>query len=60
MVFLSIPSKYNYFANLMHFSGNIAVKLPELMFHANIEEETFIELMQKINDFLKYKLNHPY
>ncbi|GLT40192.1 hypothetical protein SLA2020_143450 [Shorea laevis] len=30
------------------------VKLPELLFYANIEEETLLELQQKLVDFLKF------
>ncbi|PON84708.1 MRG [Trema orientale] len=30
------------------------VKLPELLYYAEIEEETFAELMKKVNDFLKW------
>lgn len=33
-----------------------AVKLPELLVYANIEEETLRELQHKLNDFLKYEL----
>uniref|UniRef100_A0A2P2KFS7 MRG domain-containing protein n=1 Tax=Rhizophora mucronata TaxID=61149 RepID=A0A2P2KFS7_RHIMU len=36
-----------------HF-GISAVKLPELIAHANIEEETLTELQQKLVDFLKF------
>lgn len=31
-----------------------AVKLPELLFHVNIEEETLTELQQNLVDFLRY------
>ncbi|KAK6938631.1 MRG domain [Dillenia turbinata] len=34
------------------------VKLPELLFHANIEEETLSELQQKLHDFLKFLQKH--
>lgn len=34
----------------------LAVKLPELLAYANIEEDTLIELQQKLVDFLKYDL----
>ncbi|GKA55907.1 chromo/chromo shadow domain, MRG domain protein [Tanacetum coccineum] len=30
------------------------VKLPEILYYANIEEETLIELQHKLQDFLKY------
>lgn len=32
----------------------IAVRLPELLSQANIEEETLMELQQKLVDLLKY------
>ncbi|XP_040996693.1 protein MRG1-like isoform X2 [Juglans microcarpa x Juglans regia] len=34
------------------------VKLPELLYHANIEEETLMELQQKLIDFLKFLQKH--
>lgn len=34
------------------------VKLPELLYHANIEEETLMELQQKLVDFLKFLQKH--
>ncbi|KAI7741949.1 hypothetical protein M8C21_031279 [Ambrosia artemisiifolia] len=30
------------------------VKLPEIMYHANIEEETLVDLQNKLQDFLKF------
>ena len=35
----------------------LAVKLPELLMYANIEDETLMELQQKLVDFLKYDLS---
>ncbi|XP_062158987.1 protein MRG1-like isoform X2 [Alnus glutinosa] len=34
------------------------VKLPELLYYANIEEETLMELQQKLVDFLKFLQKH--
>lgn len=34
------------------------VKLPEFLYHANIEEETLMELQQKLVDFLKFLQKH--
>jgi hypothetical protein len=36
-----------------------AVKLPELLFHASIEDETLIELKTQLLDFLRYQLFTP-
>ncbi|KAK6939664.1 MRG domain [Dillenia turbinata] len=36
------------------------VKLPELLFHANIEEETLSELQQKLHDFLRFLQKHQH
>lgn len=33
---------------------DFAVKLPELLVHANIEKETMVQLQEKLADFLKY------
>lgn len=33
-----------------------AVKLPEILYYANIEETTLVELQQNLVNFLKYEL----
>ena len=41
------------------FFFGFAVKLPELLIHASIEEETLIELKTQLLDFLRYQLFTP-
>ena len=45
------------FILLIHFLV-FAVKLPELLVHADIEEEALLELQKKLVDFLKCELCH--
>lgn len=37
----------------------LEVKLPELLFHANIDEETLTELQTQLLDFLRYQCFPP-
>ncbi|KAF4384006.1 hypothetical protein F8388_018758 [Cannabis sativa] len=35
-------------------NGWVVVLMPELLYHANMEEEALVELIENFNDFLKY------